>query len=366
MKFNINKEVLLTELEKLIGPTTTKQNFPVLSSILITASSDKKLKLITTDLDITIIAFKEANISESGSVAIPMKRFISIVRELPNQEITVEKSKNNLLIKCEKIEFRINTINTDDFPKIEEAKKTSFIKINPQDLGEMIQLTSFCVGYEDTNYVLNGILFEISEDEMRLVATDGKRLAFTKHKLPKTQADIKTKISFILPIKAINELYKLIKDITDDILLFTEENKIGFDLKSTQFIARPIEGEFPAYTQYIPKENKDKLIINRQNFMLALRRADLLSTQDYQGVKLNLEKGAIVISKNTPQLGEAKETVDARYEAGALEIGFNPHYIIDALKNLPDEEVSFEFFGNEKPAILRKEDYIYLVLPLRI
>ncbi|MDD5583889.1 MAG: DNA polymerase III subunit beta [Candidatus Omnitrophica bacterium] len=366
MKFIINKEVILEELEKLLGPTTTKQNFPVLSSILITAGADKKLKLTTTDLDITIVSFKEANIAESGSVAVPMKRFISIMRELPNQEITVEKAKNNLLIRCEKIEFKINTVNSEEFPKVEEAKKASFIKIDPQDLRDMIQLTAFCVGYEDVNYVLNGILFEINEDEIRLIATDGKRLSFIKRKLPKTQSDIKTKISFILPIKAINELFKLIKDVSDDILLFIEENKIGFDFKDTQFIARPIEGEFPDYAQYIPKEGKDKLGINRQHFMLALRRADILSTQDYQGVKLELKKDEVVISKNTPQLGEVKETVDAHYNGQVFEIGFNPHYIIDVLKNLADEDVNLEFFGSEKPAILRKEDYIYLVLPLRI
>jgi DNA polymerase-3 subunit beta len=365
MKFIINKEVLLGELENLLGPTTTKQNFPVLSSILIHAS-DKKIKLTTTDLDITIISFCEAVLTEPGTTAVPMKRFLSIVRELPSGQITVETTKSNLLIKCEKIEFKINTLDTEEFPKIEEAKKASFIKINPADLRDMIKMTSFCVGYEDANYVLNGILFEIHEDQIRLVATDGKRLAYSKRKLSRTQPDVKTKISFILPIKAINELQKLIKDLTEDILLFTEENKVGFDFKATQFIARPIEGEFPAYEQYIPKENKEKLVVNRQQFMLALRRADLLSTQDYQGVRLELKKDEIMISKNTPQLGEVREIVEAHYAGGALTIGFNPHYMIDMLKNLEDSEASFEFFGSEKPAILRKEDYVYLVLPLRI
>ncbi|MBU2102662.1 MAG: DNA polymerase III subunit beta [Candidatus Omnitrophota bacterium] len=365
MKFIINKEVLLKELENLLGPATTKQNLPVLSSILIQVS-DKKIKLTTTDLDITIISFCETTVTEPGAVAVPMKRFLSIIRELPFGQLTVETTKNNLLIRCEKIEFKINTLDTAEFPKIEETKKASFIKINPLDLRDMIQMTSFCVGYEDVNYVLNGILFEIFEDEIRLVATDGKRLAYSKRKLSKTQPDIKTKISFILPIKAINELFKLIKDLNDDILLFTEDNKVGFDFKDTQFVARPIEGEFPAYEQYIPKENKEKLVVNRQQFMLALRRADLLSTQDYQGVRLELKKDEIVVSKNTPQLGEVREVIEARYAGGPLQIGFNPHYMIDMLKNLEDAEACFEFFGTEKPAILRKEDYVYLVLPLRI
>ncbi len=295
-----------------------------------------------------------------------MKRFISIVKELPPHNITIETTKNNLLIKCEKIEFKLNTLDPKEFPIIEEVKKISLIKINSCDLEEMIRLTSFCVGYEDTNYVLNGIFFEISNDNINTIATDGKRLSFISKKLPASQPEVKTKISFILPIKAVNELYKLIKEENSEIFLSIEENKITFDLKGTQFIARPIEGEFPNYSQYIPKENKDKLKINRLQLILALRRADLLSTPDYQGVKLELKKDGLVVSKNTPQLGEVKELLDAQYAGAALQIGFNPNYLIDALKNLEDQDVSFEFFGPDKPAVLRKENYIYLTLPIKM
>lgn len=366
MKFIINKEELAQKLQVIFGPTTTKQNFPILNSVLISAINNNKLKFITTDLDITIISFQEAEITETGEIAIPMKRFVSIIKELPSNKITIETIKSNLLIKCEKIEFKLNTLDPKEFPTIEEEKKASLIKINSSDLEEMIRLTSFCVGYEDTNYVLNGIFFEIFNDNINIIATDGKRLSFITKKLPASQPEIKTKISFILPIKAVNEFYKLIKEFNNEIFLSIEENKVIFDLKGTQFITRPIEGEFPNYSQYIPKENKDKLKIDRQQFILALRRADLLSTQDYQGVKLELKKDNLVISKNTPQLGEVKETLDVQYSGAALQIGFNPNYLIDALKNLGDQEVSFEFFGPDKPAVLRKENYIYLTLPIKM
>jgi len=365
MKFIINKEVLLDNLQKVLGPTASKQNFPILNSVLI-SSSGNKLKFTATDLDITIITIQEANVIEKGKIAIPMKRFISIIRELPPQEVTVEMAKNNLLISCGKIEFKISTLNPAEFPQIEEEKDVSLIRINPVTLEEMIRMTSFCVGYEDVNYVLNGILFDISEDTISLIATDGKRLSFVKKQLPPNQPEIKTKISFILPIKAINELYKLIKEKEEDIFLFVKENRVGFDFKDTQFITRPIEGEFPNYLQYIPNETKDKLIVNRQAFSLALRRADLLSTQDYQGVKFELKKDSLVVSKSTPQLGEVKEVVEARYTGANLEIGFNPNYLNDALKNLSEVEVSFEFFGIDKPAVIRKEGFIYLALPMKI
>ena len=365
MKFIINKELLVACLQNVISPSATKQQATTLNSILIN-TVDNGIKITSTDLDITIISTCPANVITSGEVAIPAKRFSSIIRELPPKEIEIEKNKNNLLIKCEKIEFKMNTIEAEDFPRAQESKTATLIKIDPQVLKEMITLTSFCVGFEDVNYVLNGILFEITENNINLVATDGKRLAFIEKTLPPNQPEVKEKLSFILPIKAVNELHKLIKDREDEIYLSIEENRIGFDLKNTQFIARPTEGEFPNYKQYLPGESKDKLTINRKSLLFALRRASLLSTSDHQGVKIELKKNNLIFSKNTPQLGEAREEVQAQYGGAHFEIGFNPNYLTDVLKNLEDEEVVVSFFGADKPAVLKKEKYTYLVLPLKL
>jgi len=364
MKFVINKDILVENLQKVLGPTTTKQNFPLLSSVLLTTSKNI-LKLTATDLDITVISLQGLEEIEAGEVAIPMKKFLSIIRELPPGKITIEKIKNNLLIRCEKIEFKVTTLNAEEFPQIQEKGGVSLIKIDPQELAEMIKLTSFCVGQEDSSYVLGGILFEIDQSKINLVSTDGKRLSFIQKKLPPKQPEVISKISFILPVKAVNELQKLIKDKVDEAYLSVESNRVGFDFKDTQFIARPIEGEFPNYSQYIPKESKDKLVVDRKNLLFALKRASLLSTTDYQGVKVELKKDHLNIYKNTPQLGEVRETVEARYSGAFLEIGFNPNYLADALKNLTDQEVCIDFFGTDKPAVLRKEGYIYLILPMK-
>jgi len=364
MKFIINKDILVENLQKVLGPTTTKQNFPMLSSVLLT-TTENSLKLTTTDLDISIISLQGLEKTEPGEVAIPMKKFLSIIRELPPEKITVEKIKNHLLIRCEKVEFKVNTLNASEFPQIQEKGGVSLIKIDPQELGVMIRLTSFCVGHEDSSYVLGGILFEIDQNTIKLVSTDGKRLSFIQRKLPSKQPEVTSKISFILPIKAVNELQKLIKDKVGEVYLSVEENRVGFDFKDTHFIARPIEGEFPDYVQYIPKEGRDKLIIDRKKLLFALRRASLLSTTDYQGVKVELKKDHLNVYKNTPQLGEVREKIDVRYSGAHLEVGFNPTYLTDVLKNLSDEEVVIDFFGADKPAVLRKEDYIYLLLPMK-
>jgi len=365
MEVIIKQSELLDVLQKVTGPTTTKQNFPILTSVLIETYEDQ-LKLTTTDLDNTIISFSKANIIKPGKVVVSFKKLISIIRELPTQEITLELVKNNLSVKCENIEFKVSILDSEEFPKVEHIKKTALIKIDPQELIYIIKLSSFCVGYEDTNYVLNGILFEIYENQINAVSTDGKRLAFIKRNLPQSQSELKSKLQFILPIKAVNEIQKLIKDKEEEIYFFVEKNKIGFDFKNTQIITRPIEGEFPNYDQYIPKPYPNKLIINRRDFLSAFKRAALLSTPDYQSVKLELKKDEVIISKSTPQWGEVRENVPCQYEGKSFQIGFNPNYLIDVLRNLEEEYVNFEFFDIDKPAVLRKDDYVYLVLPMKI
>lgn len=365
MKILIKQNILLDSLQKVLGPTTTKQNYPILNNVLI-ETEENKLKLTTTDLDITIVSFLEANIINSGKIVVPLRQIISITRELPHQEISLELIKNNLLIRCENIEFKVNTVNPEEFPKIEHTKEVSLIKINPQELGYIIKLTSFSVGYEDTNYVLNGVLFEVYQNNITAVSTDGKRLAVIKRNLAPNQPGLKTKIEFIIPIKTIHEINKLIKDREEEIFFYIEKNKIGFDLKDSQLITRPIEGEFPDYSQYIPKPHTEKLRINRRDFLASLKRAALLSTSDYQSVKLELKKNEIIISKATPQLGEVKENLNCDYSGKCFSIGFNPNYLIDVLKNIEEEVVIFEFFDVDKPAVLRKDDYVYLVLPMKI
>ncbi|MCF7908192.1 MAG: DNA polymerase III subunit beta [Candidatus Omnitrophica bacterium] len=365
MKFNINKEDLVDKLQTVLGPTTTKQNLPVLSSVLIVATEDS-VTFTTTDLDTTIISSQKVNVSASGRIAIPMKRFTTIIRELPPQEITIEVVKNNLSIRCGKIEFKINTLNAEEFPQPPENKNTSLIKILPQELEEMVKLTSFSVGYEDVSYVLGGILFEIEKNKINLVATDGKRLAFFQKSLPINQPELKTKISFILPIKAVNELYKLLKEQNEEIYLSVGGSGVSFDFRNTQFMARSLEGEFPDYSQYIPAKGKDNLVVDRKKLLFALRRANVLSTQDHQGVNLTLKKDNLVISKTTPQLGEVKEELEVEYGGGSLNIGFNPTYLIDVLKNLEDETICVNFSGDDKPAVLRREGYVYLLLPIKI
>lgn len=365
MEFIIDQNILVEALQKIQGPSSFKQNFPILNAILI-ETNNENIKFTTTDLDITIRSSIKGKVETQGKIAIPAKHFIPIIRELPHGDVNIAVVKNNMLIKCGKIEFKINCIDPSEFPLIEEGKKKTLIKIDPGELEKMLKLTSFCAGVEDTNYVLNGIFFQLYEDTISLTATDGKRLAHIKRNLPSSQSEIHSKIEFIFPLKSVHEFLKLIKDFNGDLFLFINKNTIGFDFKDTLFLSKPIEGEFPPYECFIPQPIENKLIINRKDFLSALKRAELLTAPDYQWVKLELKKEEINIFKSTPQLGEIKEGLDVQYTGPHITVGFNPIYLIDVLKNIEEETIAFEIYDIDKPAVLRLNTYIYLILPMKL
>ncbi|MCF7875321.1 MAG: DNA polymerase III subunit beta [Candidatus Omnitrophica bacterium] len=364
MNLIIDRRDLVESLKSVIGPTTTKQDFLALGSVLITAEKDQ-VKFITTDLDLTITTQTKGDIKSAGKVLVPMRRFISIARELPDAKISLEKAKNILLIRCENVEFKINTLKEEEFPRIQEKKEAVTVKMLPEVIEEMIRLTSFCAGYEDVNYVLSGVLFEIEGSKIKLVATDGKRLSCVTREFPDNQAEVEEKIDFILPNKAVGEIARITKEKQNPFYLSFSKKNIEFDFKETKIIARLIEGEFPNYSQYIPKQRGNQLKVNKNNFMASLRRVGLLTTTEYQGVKLNLKKNKMVVYKTTPQLGEAKEEINTKYQGPGLDVEFNPNYFIDVLKQINDQEITIDFFGSEKPAVIKRENHTYLLLPMK-
>jgi DNA polymerase-3 subunit beta len=226
----------------------------------------------------------------------------------------------------------------------------------------MLNMTSFAVSFDETRYILNGILFKMAEDKLTLVATDGRRLALVERKLPNS---INKPISIIVPIKTIHELNRNLAE-EGQVLLGIGTNQILLDLGKTQIVSRLIEGEFPDYQQVIPQASPNKIKIDREQCLLATRRAALLVTPDYQAMKLEVFKNRLVISKSTPNLGDSREELVCEYSGKDMIIGFNPDYLIDVLKNLTDQTVELEVTDSEKPGVIRTNGYIYIVLPMRL
>jgi DNA polymerase-3 subunit beta len=362
MKIKISKEKLLESIQIVQNIVSSKTTLPILSNILL-ETKGKELKVNTTDLDIGISCGIPVDIIEEGSITIPAKRFSDIVKELPSGDISIHVKKNNQVdIDGEKCRFKLLGLPREEFPKFPEFKDREVIKIEQAVLKEMIRLTSFAVSHEETRYILNGILMEINDSNIKMVATDGKRLAKADDKI---LTPTKKEISVIVPIKAIQEIFRNLHD-EGEVSFVVGNNQLLFDIDGILIATRIIEGDFPNYNQVIPSPMTTKIKIHTQQFLSAIRRANLLSTPDFQAIKFEVFSDKIVVSKITPDVGESREEVPIQYSGKELVVGFNPQFFIDVLKNINNNNIDLELLGPDKAAVIRQENYLYLALPMRI
>lgn len=299
MKIKMNKEELQAAIATVSNIVSPKATLPILSNMLL-ETKDSLLKLNTTDLDIGISCELPVHVYEQGAITIPAKRFNDIVRELPSGDVVIVARKNNQIdiegINCR---FKLNGLPREEFPKFPEFKDKDSVLIKQADLKEMIRLTSFSVSYEESRYVLNGLLLEVSGDVARMVATDGRRLAKIEKKLiHPAHKDF----HIIIPVKAINEINRNLKD-DGQVSIINGANQVLFNIDGVLIATRIIEGEFPNYKQVIPKEGNNKAKVRTQDLLSAIRRANLLATPDFQAIKFELFKDKLVISKTTPDVG---------------------------------------------------------------
>jgi len=362
MKIKILKNDLVKNIQNVQNVISSRSSLPILSNILIEAEQNK-LKLTGTDLDIGISSTLTAEIEEKGAITVPAKRFSDIIKELPDQDISINTMKNNsMTIRCGKCFFKILGLPKEDFPKLPEFENNPRITLDQAVLKNMLSMTCFSMSHDETRYVLNGALFLFKTNQLTIVTTDGKRLSLIKKDLGRDVGDA----SIVVPSKTIHELSRVLKD-EGEVNISLGANQIRFELGNVTIISRLIEGEFPNYEQVIPKEVKEKIAVQREQFLLGVKRAGLLTTQDSQSIKIDVLKDRIVISKSNPNIGEAKEDIQTSYRGQEITVGFNPGYLMDALKVIPKDELEIETAGPDKPAVIRIEDwYVYLVLPMQL
>ena len=362
MKIKVLKDSLLSAIQTVQNVVSSKATLPILSNILL-ETVDNQLKLNATDLDIGISCGLDVEIIEQGGITLPAKRFSDIVKELPFGDITIHVKKNNQIdIIGENCRFKLNGLPKEEFPKFPEFKHKEAIQINQSTLKNMLRLTSFAVSHEESRYVLNGVLMEVSDNNICMVATDGRRLAKIDKKL---ENNVKNDVSVIIPIKAIQEISRNLKE-EGNVSFVIGTNQVLFNIDGVLIATRIIEGEFPNYNQVIPQKVEKHLKINTKDLLSSIKRANLLATPDFQAVKFEVFSDKLVVSKTTPDVGESREEIVSQYNGNELIVGFNPQFLIDFLKNIEEQDINIELLGSDKPAVIRIDDYLYLVLPMRI
>ncbi len=363
MKIKISKQNLLSGIQIVQNIVSTKATLPVLSNILL-QTKDDVLKLNATDLDIGICCELPVDILEKGAITIPAKRFSDIIRELPAGDIVIHAKRNNQIdIEGDRIRFKLIGLPKEEFPKFPEFDNADVIQVSQDKLREMLRMTAFAASHEESRYVLNGVLMEISGEIIRLVATDGRRLAKMENPL---MGSTPKAVSAIIPIKAVYEVNRNLKDEGSAVAIVIGNNQVLFDIDGILIATRMIEGEFPNYQQVIPSAQKEKIVVDTKELLAAIRRANLLTTPDFQAIKFEVFQEKLIISKTTPDVGESREEIPIQYGYGELIVGFNPQFFIDVLKNIDAPQLELELMGSDKPGVIRLDNYLYLALPMRI
>ena len=363
MKFRIARDAFLDSLQQVQHVVSTRTTLPILSNVLIEASG-KVLRLTTTDLDVGVSGTVDADISKEGSTTMPVKRLVSIIRELPNAEVEIAvDSKDVASITCGPSFFKIIGLAHGEFPPLPDFKEAKEYKIPQGLLRESLKKTSYAISNDETRYVLNGIFTAFKEGKLTLVATDGRRLAMVENDL---EFPASHETDFIIPTKAVQELQRLLGEEGDAIARLSD-NQIVFEVGSSVIVSKLIEGNYPNYRQVIPGEAKETLSLGREALLETARRVSLLSSEKSNSVKLVVGEGGIDVTANSPDIGEAKESMPVSYSGKEIAIAFNPEFLMAPLRNLEDEEVQLDLIDEMSPGVLRGSgSFLYVLMPMRV
>ena len=363
MKIVCNKSDLLKGVNISLRAVPTRTTMTILECILIDAT-ESEIKLTSNDMELGIETVIEGEIVERGKAALDAKFLSEIIRKLPDSEITIETDENYVAtITCEKSVFTISGKDGDDFSYLPYIERENSIVISQFDLKEVIRQTIFSIGDNGSNIIMTGELLEVNDNELKVVSLDRYRVSIRNVKLNNTYENIKV----IVPGKTLNELIKIIPgDAESDVTVYFTNNHIVFEFDETVVISRLIEGEFFKINQMITKDHETKITVNKREFLDCLDRATLLVKEgNKKPVILDITDGSIKINI-VSSIGKMNEDIDIEKEGKDIKIGFDPKFLIDALRVIDDEVVSMYFMNSKAPCTIRDDEnkYIYLVLPV--
>ncbi len=363
MKFSISKEALLDGLQKVQHVVSTRTTLPILSNVLLVAE-DGKLRMTTTDLDVGITGSVEAKVDRPGATTLPAKKLVNIIRELPASEVEISvDAKNVASIQCGPSFFKIIGLGKDDFPPLPDFADAKEYRIPQELLRNGLKKTVYAISTDETRYVLNGIYTSFREGKLTLVATDGRRLAMIENDLefPASQ-----EIDVIVPTKAVQELLRLLSD-SGEVLVKLSGSQISFSIGDSFLVSKLIEGNYPNYRQVIPGDSAERVELPREAMLETVRRVSLLSSDKSNSVKLVFSDNKVEVTANSPDVGEARETLEVPYDGKPLQIAFNPEFLKAPLQNLDEEMVYLDLIDEMSPGVVRIEGtFLYVIMPMRV
>src|SRR6476661_10841305 len=368
MRFTIAREKLQEGLGAVAASVPAKTTLPVLANLLV-ETTDRGIRLSGTDLDMAVSTELMADVDMQGAITIPAKKLAEIVRELPSAPVKISGSgEQKVVLECSRSKFKLLGLPKDEFPSFPIIRFGESWRIRSGDLQKLISHTAFASSVEESRPILNGVLWELRSDHMRMVATNGHRLA--KMEIPLTSVGIPSS-DLIIPPKALEQIRKLFP-AEEELEVARGDNHLGFRSPFTAVYTRLIEGPYPNYEQVIPKDNDKVAVADKLALTSALKRMSVIASDQTHRIRLSFNSGMLKFSVQTPDLGEAQDELPIRYTGDQLDIGFNASYLLEILRYIPTDDVRITLKAPERAATLEPEgwsdpaSYLCLVMPLRL
>ena len=374
MRVKVERDELLTALQRVQGIVEKRNTMPSLANVLLEAKSEG-LDISATDLELGMRGLYKATVEEPGSVTFSARKLYEILKEIKDSEIAMTVTDDCLVtIKTVRGEFKVVGLPSKDFPPLPAIERDGLIPLPGMGLLQLIRKTLFAVGDNDTRYVLNGLLIVVTNAGetpiIRLVGTDGHRLAMAEQKLETDgKASLEQDEKVIVPKKAAAEIRRLLEEGGDEPMIGFTKNMLIFRKSGLVLTSRLMEGNYPNYQQVIPKAGNKKITVNRDDLEGALRRVSVLSQNKSYAVKLTFSKNAIALFSSHPDMGEAQEEIPASFNGEEFSAGFNARYLLDVLGVMESETVALNMEASLSPCLIREMDnplFQTVVMPVKV
>jgi DNA polymerase-3 subunit beta len=361
------RDEILGPLSAVSGIIERRHTLPILSNVLIDRSASS-VSFLATDIEIQITARSSLAASgEAKAVTVGARKLVDILRALPDSaEVTLQQQDKRLLVKAGKSRFTLQTMPAEDFPRLAKpAGEVARFALAQKALRRLLGLVQYAMAQQDIRYYLNGLLMVVEDKQLKLVATDGHRLAYASLKL----ATDLPRQEVIVPRKTVLELSKLLADSEDEVKIEVSPAQAAFSFGTIELVSKLVDGKFPDYTRVIPTQHKNRLMIEREALRQALLRAAILSNEKFRGVRWVLADGSLKIVSSNAEQEEAHEEIEVKYSGDSLDIGFNVNYLLDVLNNVSGNEIECAFGDSSSSALISystEKDFKYVVMPMRI
>ncbi len=364
MEVVLDRDQFLKGLQMVHNIVEPRQTLPILANVLLEAE-DETIRVTATDLEVGARVSVPAKVASKGAITLSARKLAEIVKELPAAGLTLKVGESAAVnLRCAGVNYRLVGLASDDFPAVVPAAPPAWLTLEAKTLREMLAQTSFAVSHDESRFALNGVLFVLQPKEIRLVATDGHRLAIANRGVGHGLSGV----TGIVPRKAVTEIMRVLGS-TEDVQIAITENQFVMQMPNFVMTARLIEGQFPNYEAVLPKNHPGRLAIKRTALVAGLRRVSVMAEERNKPVRFSLTPGTLTLAAASHDLGEAEETLEVDYAGAELTIGFNSRYVLDALAPMEKDDVVIELKDSLSPGVMKsaqEEGHCCVIMPMRI